>query len=63
MVSEMLAEHMQKVSKITLKRVPSQARELLGTVITNPMERTQVDKGQSEPTTNQEGIAQEIKYV
>ena len=52
MVSEMLEEHLQKVSKITLNRVPSQAMELLGTEMVNPTEpestNNQIVDGQQE---------------
>ena len=52
MVSRMLKEHLKKVANITLERVPSQAKELLGMAVVNMKETANKDNTEMEPTNN-----------
>ena len=53
MVSKMLEGHLQKIANITLKQMPSQAMELLGTELVNTGETVGEGKAGQEPTSNQ----------
>ena len=62
MVSEMLEGHLQKVSKITLNRVPSQVTELLGMEMVNTTDPDGLDKPRVELTVNQMASVQREWY-
>ena len=62
MVSRVLEEHLKKVANITLERVPSQAKELLGMAVVNTKETANKDNTEMEPTNNQMENKQEKQY-